>query len=65
MEVGGHWRASCFLNAFLGGRLDEPLCSRAWRGGWQRFIDAMQIMWRDPVHCEDVHLRWRALRPTA
>ncbi|MGN7870560.1 hypothetical protein ACTJI6_16985 [Paracoccus sp. 22332] len=29
---------------------------------WQAFIDAMQIVWRDPVHCEDVHLRWRAMQ---
>ncbi len=57
-EVGMHWRASCAINTCLGGRRDEPLCSRAWRRGWQRFIDAMQIAWRDPVHCEDVHLRW-------
>jgi hypothetical protein len=59
-ETGCHWRASCALNGCLGGRSDEPLCSRAWRLGWQRFIDAMQIAWKDPVHCEAVHLRWLA-----
>lgn len=61
-EISLHWRASCALNACLGGRPDEPLCSRAWRQGWQCFVNAMQVMWRDPVHCEDVHIRWLALR---
>lgn len=58
METGQHWNWSCRINGCLFGRWDEPLCSRAWRRSWQRFIDAMQIAWRDPVHCEDVHLRW-------
>lgn len=62
MEQGGHWRWSCRLNACLGGHWKEPLCSRAWRRSWRVFIDAMQIAWRDPVHCEDVHLRWRAMQ---
>lgn len=61
-ETSWHWRTSCALNACLGGRSDEPLCSRAWRRGWQTFIDAMQILWRDPVHCEEVHIRWLAAR---
>lgn len=65
MTDGWHWRTSCALNACLGGRSDEPLCSRAWRRGWQCFIDAMQVLWRDPVHCEDVHIRWLAMQPIA
>lgn len=59
-ETGSHWRTSCALNACLGGRSDEPLCSRAWRRGWQFFIDVMQVLWRDPTHCHEVHLRWLA-----
>lgn len=55
---GWHWRTSCAINACMGGDPSEPLCSRAWRMAWTRFIDAMQILWRDPVHCEDVHIRW-------
>lgn len=62
METTWWWRLSCRINGCLMGRWDEPLCSRAWRRAWRGFIDAMQIAWRDPVHCEDVHLRWLAMR---
>lgn len=61
-ENGWHWKWSCRLNRCLGGRADEPLCSRAWRQAWDGFDAAMQILWRDPVHCEERHLRWLATR---
>lgn len=53
-ETGWQWRTSCALNGILGGRSDEPLCSRAWRCAWALFIDAMQIAWRDPVPYDDM-----------
>lgn len=56
------WMWSCRINGCLLGRWNEPLCSRAWRRSWLGFIHTMQIAWRDPVHCEDVHLRWRAMQ---
>lgn len=62
-EDGWHWRTSSALNLALCGCRGEPLCSRAWRRGWVLFIECMAVAFRDPVHCESVHLRWRALQP--
>lgn len=62
IETGSHWRWSCRINRCLGGRRGQPMCSRAWVNGWQCFVDAMAIAFRDPVHCESIHLRWLALQ---
>lgn len=55
---GWHWRCSAALNACLGGDPSEPLCSRAWRGQWALFIEAMGWLFDDVCHCEDVNARW-------
>ncbi|MFC3628184.1 hypothetical protein ACFOM8_01855 [Paracoccus angustae] len=60
IETGWHWRTSAACNRVLCGTMHEPLCSRAWRRGWHLFIECMAVAFRDPVHCEDVHLRWLA-----
>lgn len=63
---GSHWDWSCRLNRALGGPRHQPLCARAWQRGWQWFIDAMQVAFRDPTHCESIFIRWQAMqaRPT-
>lgn len=64
-ETGSHWIWSCRLNRALGGLAGQPLCSRAWQNGWACFIECMAILWRDPCHCEAVHLRWLAMQAYA
>ena len=61
LERNWWWTASRIINAGLFGDWSEPFCSRAWRHGWHGFNDAMQILFRDPVHSEAVNLRWQAL----
>ena len=39
-----------------------PLCARAWANGWHLFIECMAVAFRDPCHCEAVHIRWLALQ---
>lgn len=61
-ETGSHWIWSCRINRCLGGRAGQPLCSRAWQRGWHLFIECMALAWRDPIHCEAVHIRWLAMQ---
>lgn len=61
-EAGWHWCTSAWLNRLLCGTRGEPLCSRAWRRGWSLFIECAAIAFRDPVHCQTIHLRWLALQ---
>lgn len=60
--TGWHWRTSSGLNRALCGSANQPLCARAWDRQWLLFIECMAVIFRDPVHCEDVYLRWRNLR---
>lgn len=57
------WSTSVGINRVLCGTANEPLCSRAHRLGWARFDALMQIAFRDPCHCQDVHLRYVARFP--
>lgn len=59
---GSHWDWSCRINRTLGGQAGQPLCARAWERGWQCFIEAMAMAFRDPTHCEAIHIRWQAMQ---
>ncbi|MFH5773617.1 hypothetical protein ACHFJ0_05145 [Paracoccus sp. NGMCC 1.201697] len=61
-----HWHWSCRINACLGGRADEPLCSRvfrqpnsAWRSAYLRTAD---WAFGEEYHCLHIHLRWLTLK---
>jgi hypothetical protein len=58
LEQTWWWTASRWINAALLGDPSEPFCSRAWRHQWLGFADWMQVAFRDPCHCEAVHVRW-------
>lgn len=58
LELTWHWHVSCFVNGLCFGSFREPMCSRAVRRCWHRFIACMEIAFRSPIHCEEVHLRW-------
>ena len=62
---GSHWAWSCRINRCLGGRRGQPTCSRAWQNGWTLFIECLAVAFRDPCHCEAVHIRWLALQSYA
>lgn len=61
MNATWWWRTSVGLNRVLCGSAHEPLCSRAYRRQWGLFIECMAVLFRDPVHCESVHQRWRQM----
>lgn len=60
------WTLSCLINAFLGGDVREPLCSRVyrqppsrWRSAYIRTVDSVTArLWGDWLHCLHVHVRW-------
>ncbi len=54
-------RLSIAANRCIGGPVGETLCAHAYRSGWARFDGAMQILFRDPTHCEGEHLDRLAL----
>ncbi len=62
LELTYNWHISRALNTLLCGNPSEPLCSRAWRRQWGFFIDCMAVLFKDPAHCEAVHIRWLELR---
>lgn len=55
-----HWRASCWINCALGGRADEPLCSRVYRqpeSRWRTaYLRLMDLAFDEPDHCLRVHV---------
>lgn len=57
-----HWKCSCALNALLGGRADEPVCSRVYRQGPSRFrswfLDRMDRCFDETAHCLRVHAQF-------
>lgn len=57
-----HWRASCALNLVLGGRSDEPLCSRVFGKPPSRFrrayLMAMDKLFNESSHCLRVHAQY-------
>lgn len=59
---GSHWIWSCRINRALGGQRNQPMCARAWVNGWTCFIDAMALVFRSPIHCEEIYIRWLAMQ---
>ncbi len=60
------WRTSVTINRALCGSRGEPLCSRVYRqppSVWRSaFMRAMNFLFGEATHCEDIHARWRGNR---
>ena len=60
------WHLSCLLNATLGGRSDEPLCS--WVYGLPDsmfrtvYLELMDALFDEPAHCLRVHAQWLCIQ---
>ena len=57
-----HWKRSCALNALLGGRPDEPVCSRIYRQDPSRFrtwfLARMDRCFAENSHCLRIHAQY-------
>lgn len=58
-----HWEASCFINRLLGGRSDQPLCSRVYSSKPSPFRSAflfcLDLSFGEYQHCKNIHNRYK------